>query len=107
MNGLLSCVPGYYEWQVNSIKQRFSRSVLEYLKILLSGHCSAISLTNGEVISYDTSPGAGKYPYYTRVSISCDSGHYGVSEVRCRYPGYWSLQPRCDQGNHKIHFSKN
>ena len=89
-------------WQINSIN-RCLRSVLGFPNIFLLGQCPALSLANGVKGSYDRSPGGGLYPAYTRVSITCYSGFYGPSEVRCLATGSWGyLPPRCDQGNQKI-----
>ena len=94
------CVLFNFLWQINSISRCF-RSVLGFPNIFLLGRCPALSLANG-VVSYDKSPGGELYPPYTRVSITCNSGFYGPSEVQCLAAGSWGyLPPRCDQGNQK------
>ena len=92
----ISCIPTMVT------KLHSSGSVLEYVNILLSGQCPALSTTNG-VMSFNRSPAAGKYPYHTGVSITCNCGFYGPSEATCTYLGHWHPPPRCDRGNLKVY----
>ena len=75
-------------------------SVLGFVNIFLLGIYPPISLVNGVVGSYDRSPGGGLYPPRTRVSITCNSGFHGPSEVQCYEGGSWGpYPPGCHRGN--------
>ena len=96
---ICSCVLSNY-CMASQLHKTFIRFVSRLVNIFHLGICPALSLTNGVVGSYDRSPGGGLYPPNTRVSITCNSGFHGPSEVQCYEGGSWGpYPPGCHRGN--------
>ena len=70
-----------------------------FFHVVITGRCPSLNVAHGNV-NYNKSPGSGKYPSSTTVSITCDPGYYGPSEATCSDSGQWGEHaPRCDQSN--------
>ena len=75
--------------------------ILEYNVIFDVEACAALNLGNGQ-ISYNKSPGEGKYPVGTVASFLCDPGYnrQGSSSKTCQASGSWDNNPTtCNQSN--------